>query len=46
VLAAVASGEVPPVIGQQFMAFIGTLANVRATEELERRIIELEAKTV
>lgn len=46
VLAAVATGEVPPDIGQQIIASIGTLANVRATEELERRIAELEAKTV
>ncbi len=46
VLGAVAAGEVPPDIGQQIIASIGTLANVRATEELERRIIKLEAKTV
>ena len=46
VLAAVAAGEVPPDVGQQIIAMIGTLSNVRAAEDLERRIIQLEAKEV
>lgn len=46
VLAAVAAGEVPPDVGQQIISAIGTLANVRAAEELEQRVIQLEAKEV
>lgn len=46
VLAAVAAGEVPPDVGQQIIAMIGTLSNVRVAEDLERRIIQLEAKKV
>jgi hypothetical protein len=46
VLAAVARGEVPPDTGQSIIAMIGTLSNVRATEELEERIKMLEAKDV
>ena len=46
VLAAVAAGEVPTDLGQSIVAMIGTLSTVRATEELERRIVELEAKAV
>ena len=46
VLAAVAAGEVPPDTGQQIIAMIGTLSNVRAAEDLERRIIQLEAKDI
>jgi hypothetical protein len=44
VLAAVAAGQVPPDIAQQITTIIGTLSSVRATEELERRIAELEGK--
>ena len=46
VLAAVAAGEVPPDVGQTIIASIGTLSNVRATEELSDRLAILEAKAV
>lgn len=46
VLGAVAAGEVPPDVGQQIIAMIGTLSNVRKNEELEQRIIQLEAKEI
>jgi hypothetical protein len=46
VLAAVAAGQVSPDIGQQVTAIIGTLSNVRAAEELEQRIAELEGKAM
>jgi hypothetical protein len=44
VLAAVATGQVAPDVAQQITTIIGTLSNVRATEELERRIANLEGK--
>lgn len=46
VLAAVAAGHVAPDIGQQITTIIGTLSSIRANEELEQRIIQLEAKAV
>ena len=46
VLAAVAAGEVAPDVGQTIVAMIGTLSTVRASEELELRIVQLEAKAV
>lgn len=46
VLAAIASGSVSPEVGQTIISAIGTLSNVRATEELEQRIVLLEAKAV
>jgi hypothetical protein len=46
VLASVAAGAVPIDVGKQIIDAIGTLANVRATEELEHRIIMLEAKQI
>lgn len=46
VLAAIASGQIAPDLGQQIISAIGTLSNVRATEELEQRIITLEARAV
>lgn len=46
VLAAVAAGLVPPDVGQSIVAMITNLASVRATEDLEARIIQLEAKEV
>ena len=46
VLGAVAAGEVPPDVGHQIIAMIGTLSNVRKNEELEQRIIQLEARDV
>lgn len=46
VLEAVATGKVSPEVGQQIVAAIGTLSSVRATEELEQRIVMLESKAV
>mgnify|MGYP003382137586 CR=1 FL=1 len=46
VLGAVAAGEVPPDVGQQIIAMIGTLSNVRKNEELEERLTLLEAKAI
>ncbi|WP_281842135.1 hypothetical protein [Sinisalibacter aestuarii] len=46
VLAAVAAGQVPPDVGQMIIGSIGTLSSVRKEEELEARIIQLEAKEV
>ncbi|SEW19184.1 hypothetical protein SAMN05444851_2012 [Aliiroseovarius sediminilitoris] len=46
VLDAVATGKVSPEVAQQIVSAIGTLSSVRATEELEQRIIQLEAKAV
>jgi hypothetical protein len=44
VLAAVAAGAVAPDVGQVIISSIKALADVRAVEELEARIITLEAK--
>lgn len=46
VLEAVATGKVSPEVAQQIVSAIGTLSSVRATEELEQRIVQLEAKEV
>lgn len=46
VLAAIASGQIAPDLGQQVVSAIGTLSNIRATEELEERLALLEAKAV
>lgn len=46
VLDAVATGKVSPEVAQQIVGAIGTLSSVRATEELEQRIVQLEAKAV
>lgn len=46
VLAAMASGALAPDVGRQIIDAIGTLSNARAVEELEARIITLEAKQV
>jgi hypothetical protein len=46
VLAAMAGGAVSPDVGRQIIDAIGTLGNVRAVEELEGRIITLEAKQI
>ena len=46
VLAACAAGAVSVDVGRQIIDAIGTLANVRATEELEQRIIILEARQI
>ena len=44
VLSAVSAGEIAPDVGQRIIAAIQALANVRAVEDLEQRIIQLEAK--
>ena len=46
VLAAVAGGQVAPDIGQVIVSMVGTLSQVRATEELAERLAILEAKAV
>jgi hypothetical protein len=46
VLAAIAAGALPADVGQTIIAAIGTLSNARAVEELEARIVTLEAKEV
>ena len=46
VLVAMAAGAVSPDVGKQIIDAIGTLSNARAVEELEARIITLEAKEV
>ncbi len=46
VLAAMAAGSVSPDVGRQIIDAIGTLANARAVEDLEARIITLEAKQI
>jgi hypothetical protein len=44
VLDAMAAGVVAPDVGRQIIDAIGTLSNARAVEELEGRIITLEAR--
>jgi hypothetical protein len=44
VLQAISEGAVAPDVGKQIIDAIGTLSDVRAAEELEQRIIMLEAK--
>jgi hypothetical protein len=46
VLAAISMGKLAPDVGRQIIEAIGTLGNIRATEDLEARIIQLEAKEV
>lgn len=46
VLAAIAAGAVAPDIGKQIIDAIAALSNVRANEDLEQRIIQLEAKAI
>jgi hypothetical protein len=46
VLTAIAAGAVPVDLGKQLIDAIKALADVRATEELERRIITLEARQI
>ena len=46
VAVAVADGLVSPDTGQQISAILSNLANVRSSENLEERIIALEAKAV
>lgn len=44
VLEAISVGAVPPDTGRQIIDAIGTLSAVRMTEELEARLVALEAK--
>lgn len=46
VLEAMAAGMVAPDVGRLIVDSIGTLSNARAVEELEARIITLEAKQI
>ncbi|TMV82981.1 hypothetical protein FGG78_23425 [Thioclava sp. BHET1] len=46
VLAAISTGKLAPDVGRQIIEAIGTLGTIRATEDLEARIIQLEAKAV
>ena len=46
VLDAMAAGEVAPDVGRQIIDAIGALSNARAVEELESRLIVLEARQV
>ena len=46
VLEAMAAGAVSPDVAKQVTVVIGTLSNARAVEELESRIVMLEAKEV
>lgn len=44
VLSAIAAGEVSPDVGKQIIEAVSALSQIRAVEELEQRIIELEAR--
>lgn len=44
VLVGIASGEVPPDVGRTILDAVSALSAIRTVEELEQRIIELEAK--
>ncbi|MDF7774044.1 hypothetical protein P1X14_02195 [Sphingomonas sp. AOB5] len=46
VLEAMSAGAVSPEVGKQIIDAIGTLSDARAVEELEARIMTLEAKQV
>lgn len=46
VLTAIAAGEVAPDVGQRIIGAIQALGNVRTIEDLEQRIITLEAKAL
>jgi hypothetical protein len=46
VLTAISKGEVAPDVGKKIIETIQSLANVRAIEDLEQRITQLEAKAV
>lgn len=46
VLDGIATGSVSPDVGKQIIEAIGTLSNARAVEELEGRIVTLEARQV
>lgn len=44
VLAAIAAGQVSPDVGQQIIASVQALGQIRAVEELEERLIALEER--
>lgn len=44
ILAAVSTGDVPPDVGKQIIDSVQALSAIRTVEELEQRIIELEAR--
>lgn len=44
VLVGIASGEVPPDVGRTILDAVSALSAIRTVEELEQRIIELEAR--
>jgi hypothetical protein len=46
ILSAIAAGKVDPDTGRTLIASLHAVADIRATEELENRIIILEAKSV
>lgn len=46
VLAAIAGGKIAPDVGRQIIEAIGTLGNLRAVEDLESRLVILEAKAI
>jgi hypothetical protein len=46
VLTAIAKGEVAPDVGKKIIKAVQALGNVRAIEDLEQRIIMLEAKAI
>jgi hypothetical protein len=46
VLQAMAAGVVGPDVGKQIIDAIGMLSNARAVEELEQRLIVLEARSI
>lgn len=46
VLAAIADGQIAPDVGRQIIEAIGTLGNLRAVEDFERRLVIVEGKVV
>ncbi|SEP49923.1 hypothetical protein SAMN02990966_07455 [Rhodospirillales bacterium URHD0017] len=46
VLVAISQGEVAPDVGKKIIEAVQSLANVRAVEDLEQRIMMLEARTL
>ena len=46
VLLAISTGKLAPDIGRQIIEAIGTLGNIRAVEDLESRLVILEAKAI
>jgi len=46
VLLAISSGKLAPDVGRQIIEAIGTLGNIRAVEDLESRLVILEAKAI